>query len=52
MDAVGGRKFDFVASGHYAKVVHPDSGGKDEPSTLELSKDMVHKQHHLFFLYL
>ncbi|XP_075489969.1 uncharacterized protein LOC142528726 [Primulina tabacum] len=44
VDAVGGRKFDFVASGHYAKVVHPDSGSKDEPSTLELSKDMVKDQ--------
>lgn len=39
VDAIGGMKFDFIASGHYAKVVHPDSG--DEHSTLELSKDMV-----------
>ncbi|XP_073318064.1 uncharacterized protein [Primulina huaijiensis] len=44
VDAVGGRKFDFVASGHYAKVVHPDSCSKDEPSTLELSKYMVKDQ--------
>ncbi|KAI3461097.1 hypothetical protein Pfo_017760 [Paulownia fortunei] len=44
VDAVGSMKFDFIASGHYAKVVHPDSGNKDEPSTLELSKDMVKDQ--------
>ncbi|KAL0460972.1 UNVERIFIED_CONTAM: tRNA-specific 2-thiouridylase MnmA [Sesamum latifolium] len=44
VDAISGMKFDFIASGHYAKVVHPDSGNKDEPSTLELSKDMVKDQ--------
>ncbi|KZV34001.1 mitochondrial tRNA-specific 2-thiouridylase 1-like [Dorcoceras hygrometricum] len=44
VDAIVGRRFDFVASGHYAKVVHPDIGSKDEPSTLELSKDMVKDQ--------
>lgn len=44
MDAISGMKFDFIASGHYAMVVHPDSGNKDEPSTLQLSKDMVNEQ--------
>ncbi|GFP98782.1 tRNA-specific 2-thiouridylase mnma [Phtheirospermum japonicum] len=44
VDAVRGMKFDFIASGHYAKVVHPDNGDKDEPSTLKLSKDMVKDQ--------
>lgn len=41
VDAVSGMAFDFIASGHYAMVVHPNSGNKDEPSTLRLSKDMV-----------
>ncbi|KAK6138335.1 hypothetical protein DH2020_027919 [Rehmannia glutinosa] len=44
VDAIGGMKFDFIASGHYAKVVHPDSGYKDEPCTLKLSQDMVKDQ--------
>ncbi|KAL6502992.1 hypothetical protein OROHE_024160 [Orobanche hederae] len=44
VDALSGMKFDFVASGHYAKVVHPDSSAKDEHSTLKLSKDMVKDQ--------
>ncbi|KAL3820777.1 hypothetical protein ACJIZ3_006682 [Penstemon smallii] len=42
--AIGGMEFDFIASGHYAKVLHPNSGGKEEPSTLVLSKDMVKDQ--------
>lgn len=41
MDAINDMKFDFIASGHYAKVVHSDRGNKDEPSTLKLSKDTV-----------
>ncbi|KAL2490186.1 tRNA (5-methylaminomethyl-2-thiouridylate)-methyltransferase [Abeliophyllum distichum] len=44
MDAVGGMKFDFVASGHYARVVHVNGDKKDKPSTLELSKDIVKDQ--------
>ncbi|KAL3620399.1 hypothetical protein CASFOL_035311 [Castilleja foliolosa] len=44
VDAIRGMKFDFIASGHYAKVVHPDSDNKEEPSTLKLSKDMVKDQ--------
>ncbi|KAL2557224.1 tRNA (5-methylaminomethyl-2-thiouridylate)-methyltransferase [Forsythia ovata] len=44
MDAVGGMKFDFVASGHYARVVHVDGDKKDKPSILELSKDIVKDQ--------
>ncbi|KAL0294669.1 UNVERIFIED_CONTAM: tRNA-specific 2-thiouridylase MnmA, partial [Sesamum radiatum] len=41
VDAISGMKFDFIASGHYAKVAHRNSGNRDETSTLELSKDMV-----------
>ncbi|KAL2540900.1 tRNA (5-methylaminomethyl-2-thiouridylate)-methyltransferase [Abeliophyllum distichum] len=44
IDAVGGMKFDFVASGHYARVVHVDGDKKDKPSILELSKDIVKDQ--------
>ncbi|KAL0715408.1 hypothetical protein Bca4012_064730 [Brassica carinata] len=33
-------EYDYVASGHYAKVVHPPAG----PSVLELSQDMVKDQ--------
>ncbi|CAI9768627.1 unnamed protein product [Fraxinus pennsylvanica] len=44
MDALGGIKFDFVASGHYARVVHGDGDQKDELSILELSKDTVKDQ--------
>lgn len=44
VDAVRGMDFNFIASGHYAMVVHPNSGNKDEPSTLRLSKDMVKDQ--------
>lgn len=41
MDAISGMEFDFVASGHYAKIVHASTEQLDEPSVLELSKDMV-----------
>ncbi|CAA2992247.1 uncharacterized protein LOC111400950 [Olea europaea var. sylvestris] len=44
MDAIGGTKFDFVASGHYARVVHGDGDQKDKLSILELSKDIVKDQ--------
>ncbi|CAA0815287.1 Unknown protein [Striga hermonthica] len=40
VEAIGGMSFDFIASGHYAKVVHSDSGDKDGSSSLKLSKDM------------
>lgn len=41
MDAISNKDFDFVASGHYAKVVHPVTDETNESSFLELSKDMV-----------
>ncbi|CAN0919007.1 DNA-damage-repair/toleration protein DRT111, chloroplastic [Linum grandiflorum] len=31
-----GIRFDYIASGHYASVVHPFSGHVDQPSVLEL----------------
>lgn len=44
VDAISDMKFDFIASGHYAMVVHSDRGNKDEPSTLKLSRDTVKDQ--------
>ncbi|KAJ4882164.1 transferase [Raphanus sativus] len=40
MDAISDMEYDYIASGHYAKVVHPPAG----PSVLELSQDMVKDQ--------
>jgi tRNA-5-taurinomethyluridine 2-sulfurtransferase len=39
MDAVDDMRFDFIASGHYAKVIHASTW--HAPSLLELSRDMV-----------
>ncbi|KAH1220295.1 tRNA-specific 2-thiouridylase MnmA [Glycine max] len=44
LDAIGGMGFDYVASGHYANVIHPCADWMDEPSVLELSQDMVKDQ--------
>ena len=41
MDAISSMKFDYVASGHYAKIIHSSTDQMDNPSVLELSKDMV-----------
>lgn len=41
MDAISTMDFDYVASGHYAKVVHTVTNENDAVSFLELSKDMV-----------
>lgn len=41
MDAISSFKYDYIASGHYANVIHPSTDQIDEPSVLELSKDMV-----------
>jgi len=41
LDAIGGMGFDYVASGHYANVIHPCADGMNEPSVLELSQDTV-----------
>ncbi|XP_057953462.1 uncharacterized protein LOC131147859 isoform X2 [Malania oleifera] len=42
MDAISTMGFDYIASGHYANVIH--SFTTDGPSVLELSKDMVKDQ--------
>ncbi|KAJ9164361.1 hypothetical protein P3X46_023944 [Hevea brasiliensis] len=44
MDAINSMEFDFVASGHYANVIHPSADQINKPSVLELSKDMVKDQ--------
>lgn len=41
MDAISSMDFDYVASGHYANVVHPSGGEVNKDSVLELSRDMV-----------
>ncbi|QHO39078.1 tRNA-specific 2-thiouridylase MnmA [Arachis hypogaea] len=44
LDAISGMGFDYVASGHYANVIHPCADQMEEPSVLELSQDMVKDQ--------
>ncbi|KAK1421609.1 hypothetical protein QVD17_24083 [Tagetes erecta] len=44
MDAISNMDFDYVASGHYAKVVHTVTDENSAVSFLELSKDMVKDQ--------
>ncbi|CAH1434751.1 unnamed protein product, partial [Lactuca virosa] len=44
MDAISNMDFEFVASGHYAKVIHPLTDESNELSFLQLSKDMVKDQ--------
>ncbi|XP_065866934.1 uncharacterized protein [Euphorbia lathyris] len=44
MDAINNMEFDYVASGHYANVIHPSPSQINEPSSLELSKDAVKDQ--------
>lgn len=41
MDAISDMEYDYIASGHYAKVVHPPVDQNDSSSVLELSQDMV-----------
>ncbi|KAI6685508.1 hypothetical protein NL676_031421 [Syzygium grande] len=43
VDAISSMEFDFIASGHYAKVVH-SSNHIDNASELNLSEDMVKDQ--------
>ncbi|KAL1197996.1 hypothetical protein V5N11_011458 [Cardamine amara subsp. amara] len=44
MDAISDMEYDYIASGHYAKVVHPPADQNDSSSVLELSQDMVKDQ--------
>ena len=49
MDAINNMEFDYVASGHYAHVIHPVLDQIDKPSVLELSKDMVSEWEHIYW---
>ncbi|KAG2270267.1 hypothetical protein Bca52824_064822 [Brassica carinata] len=44
MDAISGMEYEYIASVHYAKVVHPPADQTDSSSVLELSQDMVKDQ--------
>ncbi|KAA8528091.1 hypothetical protein F0562_035040 [Nyssa sinensis] len=44
MDAISAMEFDYVASGHYANVIHSLTDQMNKPSVLQLSKDMVKDQ--------
>ncbi|KAJ6812871.1 uncharacterized protein M6B38_146045 [Iris pallida] len=44
LEAVESMKFDYIASGHYARVIHPSFSEKNGPSVLALSKDVVKDQ--------
>ncbi|KAH9622403.1 hypothetical protein KSS87_007586 [Heliosperma pusillum] len=44
MDAISNMGFDYVASGHYANVVHLVTDDSDQPSILKLSRDAVKDQ--------
>lgn len=41
MDAINKMDFDYVASGHYANVIHSCRSQMDNVSVLELSNDTV-----------
>ncbi|TYG67429.1 hypothetical protein ES288_D05G075200v1 [Gossypium darwinii] len=44
MDAIYNMDYDYIASGHYANVVHPSADQSNKASILELSQDMVKDQ--------
>ena len=44
IDAVNNMDHDYIASRHYANVVHPSADQSNMPFTLELSKDIVKDQ--------
>ncbi|GMI81591.1 hypothetical protein like AT1G51310 [Hibiscus trionum] len=45
MDAIYNMDYDYIASGHYANVIHPSAEqSNNKASILELSKDMVKDQ--------
>lgn len=41
LEAIENLGFDYIASGHYAHVVHPSVENTEAPSVLQLSKDKV-----------
>ncbi|KAB8090440.1 hypothetical protein EE612_015616 [Oryza sativa] len=44
LEAIENLGFDYIASGHYAHVVHPSPDDVEGPSVLQLSKDKVKDQ--------
>ncbi|XP_006649485.1 tRNA-specific 2-thiouridylase MnmA [Oryza brachyantha] len=44
LEAIENMGFDYIASGHYAHVVHPSLDNVEGPSVLQLSKDKVKDQ--------
>ncbi|KAG8097052.1 hypothetical protein GUJ93_ZPchr0013g36327 [Zizania palustris] len=44
LEAIENMGFDYIASGHYAHVVHPSLANVEGPSELQLSKDKVKDQ--------
>ncbi|RLN40302.1 tRNA-specific 2-thiouridylase MnmA [Panicum miliaceum] len=44
LEAIENLGFDYIASGHYAHVVHPSIENDDAPSLLQLSKDKIKDQ--------
>ncbi|KAF0912829.1 hypothetical protein E2562_019418 [Oryza meyeriana var. granulata] len=44
LEAIENMGFDYIASGHYAHVVHPSLDDIEGPSLLQLSKDKVKDQ--------
>jgi tRNA U34 2-thiouridine synthase MnmA/TrmU len=45
LEAIENLGFDYIASGHYAHVVHPSPDDVEGPSVLQLSKDKVFVLH-------
>ena len=41
LEAIENLGFDYIASGHYARVVHPSAENTEAPYVLQLSKDKV-----------
>ncbi|KAF8718206.1 hypothetical protein HU200_025697 [Digitaria exilis] len=44
LEAIENLGFDYIASGHYAHVVHPSVENTEAPSVLQLSKDKIKDQ--------
>ncbi|XP_062208830.1 uncharacterized protein LOC133910450 [Phragmites australis] len=44
LEAIEKLGFDYIASGHYAHVIHPSVENTEAPSVLQLSKDKVKDQ--------
>ncbi|KDO44891.1 hypothetical protein CISIN_1g0484032mg, partial [Citrus sinensis] len=42
MDAISSMEFDYVASGHYANVVHSSADHKDKPSVKDQTYFLSH----------